>query len=407
MEPERHAVVLAGGGAHGAYAVGVLEALLNGRWQKGRRGEVRPSIFTGTSVGAYSASILAQHGLPCGLESVRYLRELWLERIASVPGARGNGVYHTRGFPPRALLKNRSSRPTRIPLAEKLWNDARATAWIWLRRLLSLGFSGETPLRRLVRTADLGDLLSTAPMERLIAETIDARALQHPRAGTLKIATTHWDLGRTVIFCNRPEEISKQSPLTNFEQRMLDEQNTNLVIRASASVPGLFPPVRLYGENFVDGGLLLNAPLYPALNTGANRIHVIHFEHQLASVPVGRAPSLFETTERMVATIPSDLLRWDCELARRNNQLFDVAHSADRLLRSHGSIKGDDQHTLRRFVETFRNKPRAQIHRHHPHHKLGGAMGLLDFRRSRIIELMERGFEDAIHHDCEANGCIL
>ena len=239
MEVERQGVVLAGGGAHGAYAVGVLEALLSGRWQRGRHGPFRPSIFTGTSVGAYSASILAQHGLPCGLENVRFLRELWLERIAAAPGTRGNGVFYTRGFPLRALLSSRPFYSSGIPLPTKLWLDLRSTTRIWLRRILSLGFSGESLLRRLVRIPDLGDLLSTEPMQKLIADTIDPRALLNPGAGTLRIATTHWDRGHTVIFCNHPDKVTHRLQATDFEQRALDKENTHEVIRASASIPGL------------------------------------------------------------------------------------------------------------------------------------------------------------------------
>jgi hypothetical protein len=37
---------------------------------------------------------------------------------------------------------------------------------------------------------------------------------------------------------------------------------------------------------------------------------------------------------------------------------------------------------------------------------MGGALGMLDFRRPRVTALIERGYRDAIGHDCKANGCV-
>jgi len=41
---------------------------------------------------------------------------------------------------------------------------------------------------------------------------------------------------------------------------------------AACSVPGLFPPVRIGGKHFVDGGLLGAMPLWAAAETGAGRV---------------------------------------------------------------------------------------------------------------------------------------
>src|SRR5712691_2246370 len=49
------AVVLAGGGARGAYEIGALAALLPRLQQRGER----PQVFVGTSVGAINAAYLA------------------------------------------------------------------------------------------------------------------------------------------------------------------------------------------------------------------------------------------------------------------------------------------------------------------------------------------------------------
>jgi hypothetical protein len=47
------------------------------------------------------------------------------------------------------------------------------------------------------------------------------------------------------------------------------------------------------------------------------------------------------------------------------------------------------------------------IHQYRPRNLLGGTLGLLDFRSNVISGLVDRGFRDAIEHDCQANDCIL
>src|SRR5437764_11599651 len=56
--PEGIGLVLAGGGARGAYEVGVLSVLLP--WLEKRHSQ-RPDVIVGTSVGALNASYLAAH----------------------------------------------------------------------------------------------------------------------------------------------------------------------------------------------------------------------------------------------------------------------------------------------------------------------------------------------------------
>jgi NTE family protein len=45
---------------------------------------------------------------------------------------------------------------------------------------------------------------------------------------------------------------------------------------ASASVPGLLPPVEIGGEHFIDGGIVNSIPVSRAVELGATRIFVLH-----------------------------------------------------------------------------------------------------------------------------------
>jgi hypothetical protein len=47
------------------------------------------------------------------------------------------------------------------------------------------------------------------------------------------------------------------------------------------------------------------------------------------------------------------------------------------------------------------------IHRYHPRDDVSGVLGLLDFNRNRIARLMDRGYKDAVEHDCRASQCVM
>jgi len=48
------------------------------------------------------------------------------------------------------------------------------------------------------------------------------------------------------------------------------------------------------------------------------------------------------------------------------------------------------------------------VHRYHPKNILdGGVFGLLNFDDSRVSAMIDRGFQDAVTHDCAASGCIF
>jgi predicted acylesterase/phospholipase RssA len=89
--------VLSGGGGFGAFEVGVLKALVSGRSPATLGVAFQPEIFTGTSVGAYNAAVLAFRPDLNIEAAVTHLEDLWLHRIAG--DLADNGVLHIRGNP--------------------------------------------------------------------------------------------------------------------------------------------------------------------------------------------------------------------------------------------------------------------------------------------------------------------
>ncbi len=222
-------VVLSGGGARGAYQVGVLRYL-------GRKlGDRRPPILTGVSAGAINAGFLASHR--GGLDgATRDLREKWTE------------------------LRTR----------DVMKSDPLTMGWIALRWLATLasGGSGLAPRAR--------SLVDNRPLEQYLAGLVEPERIRknvdEGRLRAAAITATCYGTGRTVTFVQgredlrmwrRPQREARRSPLT------LDH------VMASAAIPLLFPAVRLEDGHYGDGSVRQTAPLAPAIHLGARRILAI------------------------------------------------------------------------------------------------------------------------------------
>src|SRR4051794_30137290 len=88
-----NALILSGGGANGAYEVGVVQALCSGSARVTGYRPFRPDIITGTSIGAFNASVLASHmgGDPHG--AADHLKQIWLDEIPRDDSTRHNHVF--------------------------------------------------------------------------------------------------------------------------------------------------------------------------------------------------------------------------------------------------------------------------------------------------------------------------
>src|SRR5678816_1133517 len=92
-----HAITLSGGGAYGAFEVGVLKALLGGHAPITGGEPLDPRIFTGTSAGAYNSAVLLSIDTEKPAERVAHLERIWLDEVMESPARGGNGCYYIRG----------------------------------------------------------------------------------------------------------------------------------------------------------------------------------------------------------------------------------------------------------------------------------------------------------------------
>lgn len=230
------AVVLSGGGARGAYEVGVLGYILKNL----PKGVVRPGslqIFCGTSVGAVHACFLASSAqLP--EHNVQHLEKTWMAlRIEQ-------------------LVRMGALDLMRLP--KDFWG---------------LVSGQEIPM---------GMLLDIPAFRQLVAGEIPwpqiGRNIASGLIQNLTVSTTHIESGRTVVFVDGAEEELRSWTRDNRRLARVGRIGPQHAI-ASAAIPLLFPAVSIDGAYYCDGGLRQNTPLSPALRLGADRVLVVAVGH--------------------------------------------------------------------------------------------------------------------------------
>jgi NTE family protein len=239
MDSSPLALVLSGGGARGAYEVGVLRYVF-GKLAPTLGENARPSIFCGTSVGAINASAMAAHHDAPDL-GVERLAERW-----------------------RALSLDDVFRLG--------WGDLAGLArWIFgaprpdgPRSLLDAG-----PLAELVR--------SVIPWRNLHQGVAEQRVIG------VTVSATDVETGHTVVFVEAGEQalLVSRDHAVDWAPVRLTAQHA----LASAAIPIIFPTVRVAGRMFSDGSLRQNTPIAPALRLGAGRVLVIGLRTRPQALP--------------------------------------------------------------------------------------------------------------------------
>lgn len=231
-EPTRKTinVALQGGGAHGAFAWGALDRLLED-------GRLAIEGISGTSAGSMNAAVLA-YGLAKGgpAEARRKLRAFW--KAISDAG---------RIYSPVKRLPWEAIWPT--------WNARFSPSLEWF-----------SALTRYFSPYQLNPF-DVNPLRDAITEAVDFDELRSCRAVKLFLSATNVRSGKVRVFTT--DEITAD------------------VVMASACLPDLFKAVEIAGEHYWDGGYMGNPCLFPLIyHTKCRDIVVIHINPiQRPSVP--------------------------------------------------------------------------------------------------------------------------
>lgn len=277
-------LILSGGGARAAYQVGVLAAIA----------DLLPDaahnpfpVIVGTSAGAINAVSLA-----CGAlhftEAVRRLTAVW-------QGFHTHQVY-------------RSDWPGVLRQASRFIGHSL------------LGLGNEIPVA----------LLDSSPLAELLRRELDftgiAAAVRQRQLRAVAVTAFGYETGQAVTFYQGRATIDPW-----FRHRRVGVP-TRLGLEhllASASIPLIFPPVKINREYFGDGAVRQPAPISPALHLGATRVLVVGVSGNPAAnvandVPrpkYVRPPSLAQIGGHMLNSTFIDSLESDIELLERLNQM--------------------------------------------------------------------------------------
>jgi NTE family protein len=226
MKPQL-ALVLAGGGARGAYEAGVLRFIL-GDLPKRIGHPVAADFICGSSVGAINgAAIGAWNG---SAEGPKTLSKFWTSLACS-------DVYR---FVALDLLRS-PMRVLRGPSSSDMaWVDAR-------------------PLHALIR--------ETFPWAKL-RQSIDSG-----RLSALVLTATEISTGRCIQFIDGNIDPESLEIHTGIRRAFIPVGPEHVL--ASCAIPFLFPPVEINGQPMVDGSLRQNTPLSPAIRLGADHVLVV------------------------------------------------------------------------------------------------------------------------------------
>ncbi len=358
----RSGLVLSGGGANGAYEIGVLKALVRGESPASGGRPLKPESIASTSIGTFNASVLLSVYAGEWRDAVDALERVWLDRIAAPRQLAQNGVFRYRPnfleWFDVAQLRLNPLRPAR-----DLAGDATFLARDWMSRAAGFVTASGGLAHRFAELVDISTFITPEPSAALVEEIVQPRRVRESRIA-LRATATQWKTGTLRVFSNAD----------------FTDENGAAIVRASGAIPGLFPAVPISGELFVDGGVVLNTPLKPAIDAGADELHVIYLDPQPGAVPLPPVGSTVDTIGRMFVASFAATMRRDIDVAAATNREIARGHNG-------------------------KHRPIA-IHLYHPREDTGGALGMLDFHRDRILSLADSGYRGAVHHDCAASGCL-
>lgn len=295
MNTEKHVrrtatvgLVLPGGGARGAYQVGVLRAVVEAL------GDTPPRfpVICGTSAGAVNAAVLASHAADPA-HAVERLEHFW----------------------------------TTLNCARIYRTDALTVLLSALRWLLALGSGGLLPIspRSLLDNSPLRELLTGA----LRLDGIEQAVARGDLRGVAITASAYTRASAISFYQGAPTLEAWNRTRRRGEATVLGVDH----VMASVALPMIFPAQRIGNEFYGDGGMRMGAPLSPAIHLGADRILVIATRDERPD-PAPAAPAAYpgagEVGGYLLDTVFMDTLNADLARLERINRTLALMDESQR-----------------------------------------------------------------------------
>jgi len=319
-------LVLSGGGARGAFQVGVYERLLrDSRFARG------PSVLSGTSAGAINSALIAAGKSP------REMMAFW-NGIADNPPATTSPLFFSSAI--ESLVRLGISEAWRSLVPGRRWRSFLQRARnhfpprpgsllaLLVEYMLTARFELVSHFLEGVREPYLAD--TTQLRERLV-ETFGGERVPS-RGVDLAINTVDAHTGHVVRY------VTAGTPATRTPDYVIVDAITVDMVLASASIPLLFPPVKIGRHLLWDGGLLVNTPLAPVVAMGAEEIITV----LVTEPPEPNArplPHFGRAVERTVDSFLENAYNVDRKLLLERNRLAHIEAAPYREVRLYEAVR--------------------------------------------------------------------
>lgn len=332
-------LVLQGGGALGAYQAGVYEGMAERN--------IAPDWVTGVSIGAINGALIAGNPVERRIER---LREFW-DRVSSAVPLTGLAQ-----FDPLRVGLNRFS--------------ALAAATFGVPGFFSPRMP--PPIFAANGTPGALSLYDTSPLRDTLNELIDFDLLNQRKGVRLSVGAVQVTTGNSVYFDSRDKKITADH------------------IMASGSLPPGFPAITIDGEQYWDGGIVSNSPLWYVLDDALD-ISALILQVDLFSARGELPENLDQVLERAKDIQYSSKTRFN---TTRGRELEDMRHALDRLLKKISpELHGDADY---RLLQKQIGRKRQITIAHLINRRFGHSTNSKDyeFSRATVRQLWEAGLED-------------
>lgn len=280
-------LVLSGGGARGAYQVGVLSAIADIAQACGIHEAF--NIYTGVSAGAINASFLAA-GADNFSGTAKDLVDLW----------------------------------SQLQSEQVFYSDIGSIGKIgfnWVKSVSVGGMTSATPGQALLDTAPLHQLLKDRLPFTKIQNNIDNGSLK-----ALAITAMDYQASTAITFVQGEDSLPDwQKSRRKSEKTKIESEH----VMASSAIPLLFPPIGVDDRYFGDGCVRNTAPCSPSIYLGSQKILVIGVRRSTQTVYESlvmrnsKAPSVGRVLNVLLNSVMLDGVELDVERLNRINSLID------------------------------------------------------------------------------------
>lgn len=387
---KQHAVVFSGNGYNAAYEAGVLKAILHGVAGSTRGEAIQPDIYAGTSVGAYNAAFMVSESELGDLAAVEKLEHSWT--VGVVPRFRAN---------PFDYLDPKFYLPNPLTPFVNLGRDALYVSRDLVKRAGDF-FASASLTRPLAAFQEqiLGyewDILADIePMVRQIRNSINLEKIRGS-GKKLLITAANWKKGTT----------------RTFENKDFAGDNGYQVITAAMAIPGAVPRQRIDQEDFVDGAMLMERPLQPVIDARDRTLdrqvpharltlHVIYLDPEFGQGPLMDVRGSFSVVYRLFLLAFSRSVNAEIERIERTNRALKFLD----LLRDFDP-ESEVMRLWSRLNQETADSIEVEVHRYRSSQHLADLMDIFRVSDEKLKHLIDRGYTDAVRHDCREAGCVL